>query len=85
MLGAACAEEKGACEERRVINSVKTGFCVQLDTPAQCPLLESSDKSEEFQWRWYKNKKCPEIGYDFDCGEGVFVDLESKCGDPGET
>ena len=75
-----CEEEPGVCEERRVFNSVKEGFCVEMDSPAQCPIAESGDKSEEYQWRWYPGKKCPQIGYDFGCGAGVFVDLESRCG-----
>ncbi len=80
-----CADEPGACEEVRVVSSVRTGFCAQLDSPANCPVEASGDGSGEYVWEWHDGGKCPDLGYPFDCGDGVFVDLESLCGEAGGT
>lgn len=81
-LWLAGCEAPGACEEYRVVSSEKTGFCFEVDSPAQCPIYEAGDESGEFKWEYFEGKRCDQIEkglYAFDCGGGLFQDLETEC------
>ena len=78
-LLAACESEPGACEQRRNVDGVRQGFCVQVDSAARCPEAESGPDVEDLQWNFVEGGDCVDLGYEFDCGEGIFEDIESQC------
>jgi hypothetical protein len=87
VLGAlvGCTNEPGACVESIRIDSVKYGWCYQVDSPGACPTFWSSDEREEVKWEFFPSKQCKGQGYEFSCGDGVFEDVESECPGDGGT
>lgn len=79
VLLAGCAELPGVCEQAIALDGVKYGFCYEVDSPTECPTKESSDDNQEFRWFFFEGETCEEQGYSFDCGSGLWEDIETDC------
>ncbi|NCG18874.1 MAG: hypothetical protein GWP91_07675 [Rhodobacterales bacterium] len=79
LLFTGCADEPGACIESARSNSVRIGWCLEADRPSQCPAAESGDEAEDWAWRFESGVSCFDEGFEFDCGDGIFEDIESEC------
>lgn len=75
---AACGEP-GACTQAVSSASVSYSFCQEVEHQSECPELESGDEGDEFRWGFTPGKSCKKLGYGFDCGGGVFEDVETEC------
>lgn len=78
LVAAGCAERPGVCAESFIRDSVRFGFCYEVDGPGQCPVVESGDRGE-FQWEFLEGGTCADLEYPFDCGGGLHEDIETEC------
>ncbi len=78
-------DDPGACVESVRVDSVKHGWCMEVDHPGQCPTFESGDEAGEYEWEFTPGKSCETQGYGFKCSESVYEDVESEseCGERG--
>ena len=74
-----CADLPGACEQSIAVGGVKYGFCYEVEDPGQCPTKESGDDNDEYRWFFYEGESCELQGYPFDCGSGLWEDIETDC------
>ena len=65
--------------EAVVLDSVRQGWCYDVEHPSQCPTAESSDESDEYRWEFLEGGTCKQLDYPFDCGDGVHEDIASQC------
>ncbi len=71
--------ESGACIQKISSEGVGYSFCQEVEHESACPVRESGEDGEEFRFEFNAGDGCKKHGYEFDCGDGVFEDLESEC------
>ena len=79
LLFTGCTDEPGACIESVRVESVRYAWCLEVDSPRQCPTAESGDDAGEYEWRFESGISCIDDGFEFDCGDGIFEDIETEC------
>lgn len=80
LLALFACEEPGTCVESVRQGSNKSWYCYDVTSPAQCPVMESSDEQGDFQFEFEPGNTCKkDEDFDFDCGNGVWEDVETDC------
>lgn len=78
LLGA-CTEAPGVCAESIRVESVRFGWCYEVEGPGECPTFWSVNEPGETVWDFHEGSTCPEHGYTFNCGEGIWEDIATDC------
>jgi len=71
--------ESGACIQKISQDGAGYSFCKEIEHASECPVQESGDDGDEFRFEFQAGDKCKKHGYEFDCGDGVFEDVETEC------
>ena len=79
VLLAAC-EEPGTCVEKLRTKTTRDAYCFDVQSRAECPLMESGEDVGEFQFIFEAGNSCKkDEDFDYDCGNGVWEDNEADC------